>query len=107
MDEIDRLIDDAVERTRRDPELRYERLVAFAQWVVSLDDDDPQSQGRQDRRTVTLQQITERARQALGDMTLCSQCGEFPAVDYGMCPRCVHDALRSGWEPGKGSDVNR
>lgn len=32
----------------------------------------------------------------------CSQCGE-PADDggHGMCAACLHDARRSGWEPGK------
>jgi hypothetical protein len=40
--------------------------VQFAEWVVSLDDDDPESPGRQERRTVTLTQIVGRARAAIG-----------------------------------------
>lgn len=31
----------------------------------------------------------------------CLECGEDAAEDYGMCPSCLHNALRSGWEPGK------
>lgn len=36
----------------------------------------------------------------------CSQCAETIEPDdvhagYGMCGSCVHDALRSGWEPGE------
>lgn len=44
---------------------REERLVEFAQWIVSLDDDDPASAGRKDRQTVTLTQIINRAKEAL------------------------------------------
>ena len=40
---------------------RYE-AAGLARWLVSLDDDDPTSPGRLERQTVTLQQITERAR---------------------------------------------
>ena len=35
-------------------------------WLVSLDDPDPESQGFQDRRTVTMTGIIQRARAALG-----------------------------------------
>lgn len=42
------------------------RLKAFAEWLVSLDDDDPNSPGRKDRQTVTLTQIVNRAKEALG-----------------------------------------
>ena len=38
---------------------------ALAEWLVLLDDDDPESPGRQDRRTVTLTAIIDRARAAL------------------------------------------
>lgn len=34
----------------------------------------------------------------------CSQCDDViddTDADYGMCGSCLHDALRSGWEPGK------
>jgi hypothetical protein len=40
---------------------RYE-ADGLARWLVALDDDDPTSPGRLERQTVTLQQITERAR---------------------------------------------
>lgn len=40
-------------------------LRQFAEWIVSLDDDDPQSPGRIDRRSVTLNIIVEAAREAL------------------------------------------
>jgi hypothetical protein len=43
------------------------RLREFARWVVSLDDPDPQSQGFQDRRTVTMTTIIRRAEDALGE----------------------------------------
>lgn len=36
---------------------------------------------------------------------VCSQCdgenGDPADGAYGMCPTCLHDARRSGWEPGK------
>lgn len=41
-------------------------LEAFARWVVALDDPDPDSQGFQDRKAVTLGRIIDRAREALG-----------------------------------------
>jgi hypothetical protein len=36
----------------------------------------------------------------------CSQCGEETDpdamyADYGMCASCLHNAIRSGWEPGE------
>lgn len=34
----------------------------FVAWLVSLDDPDPESRGFQDRRTVTLSDIIEKAR---------------------------------------------
>jgi hypothetical protein len=40
-------------------------LIAFAEWLVSMDDPDPDSAGFQARRTATLSQIIERARAAL------------------------------------------
>lgn len=40
-------------------------LTEFAQWIVSLDEDDPESPGRKDRQVVTLTKIIERARLAL------------------------------------------
>lgn len=30
----------------------------------------------------------------------CSQCGTEEAEDYGMCASCLHNARRSGWNPG-------
>lgn len=49
--------------------LRYQwqrdRLKEFAEWIVSMDDDDPNSPGRKDRQTVTLTQIINRAKEAL------------------------------------------
>ncbi len=38
-------------------------------------------------------------------LSLCSECSESIAVDdlgsgHGMCGSCLHDAVRSGWEPG-------
>jgi len=44
-----------------------EGLQKFAEWIVSLDDDDPNSPGRRDRQVVTLTKIINRAREALGD----------------------------------------
>lgn len=38
----------------------------LVEWLATLDDPDPASQGFQDRRTVTLTQIVERAKKALG-----------------------------------------
>ena len=40
----------------------------------------------------------------LGHPAPCSECGaptrdRFTAGDHGMCPSCLHDALRSGWSP--------
>ena len=37
----------------------------------------------------------------------CRECGEEtgnddPNTDWGMCGECLHDALRSGWEPTNG-----
>lgn len=37
----------------------------------------------------------------------CRECGQDtgnddPNTDWGMCGECLHDALRSGWEPGRG-----
>lgn len=29
----------------------------------------------------------------------CEQCDEAPAVEFGMCDSCIHDARRSGWNP--------
>lgn len=40
-------------------------LAEFARWIVSMDDDDPESQGRKDRQTITLTKIIEKARLAL------------------------------------------
>jgi hypothetical protein len=31
---------------------------------------------------------------------VCSQCREALAEEHGMCGSCLHDAKRSGWEPG-------
>lgn len=37
----------------------------------------------------------------------CSQCGQGIGDDihagHGMCASCLHDAIRSGWEPGAAS----
>lgn len=38
------------------------RLREFVDWIISLDDDDPNSPGRKDRQTITLNKIIERAR---------------------------------------------
>lgn len=29
----------------------------------------------------------------------CISCDEQPAEEHGMCAGCLHDAIRSGWEP--------
>ena len=47
------------------PSADTETLRELAEWLVSLDDDDPSSPGRQGRRTVTLAAIIDRARTAL------------------------------------------
>jgi hypothetical protein len=41
------------------------KLVEFAEWLVTLDDDDPGSTGRRARQTVTLTLIIDKAREAL------------------------------------------
>jgi hypothetical protein len=51
-----------VEKTQR-----TDALEELARWLVSLDDPDPTSAGFQERRTVTMTRIIERARQALGE----------------------------------------
>lgn len=43
----------------------YEGIANFARWIVSLDDDDPNSPGRKERQTITLTKIINRAKQAL------------------------------------------
>lgn len=65
-------------------------LREFAEFVVSLDD-DPESPGRQARRTVTLAQLVDRARAALlaeqpGGRRLCDDRG--PRIGGEGCPRC-------------------
>ena len=30
----------------------------------------------------------------------CSECGNEEAEEHGMCASCLHDAYRSGWQPG-------
>lgn len=44
---------------------REYRLAEFAEWLISLDDDDPNSPGRKDRQTVTLTKIINKAKEAL------------------------------------------
>jgi hypothetical protein len=39
-----------------------DRLRAFAEWIISLDDDDPNSPGRKERQTITLTKIIEKAK---------------------------------------------
>lgn len=31
----------------------------------------------------------------------CVECGVEKAEHYGMCASCLHNAKRSGWEPGQ------
>lgn len=45
----------------------YVKLREFARWIVSMDDDDPESPGRQDRRVTGLNDIINRAKEALGE----------------------------------------
>lgn len=45
----------------------YIKVREFARWIVSLDDDDPDSPGRKDRQTVNLTKIINRAKEALGE----------------------------------------
>ena len=49
----------------RNPSHPENALLEFAQWLIRMDDDDPESQGRIDRKTVTLNQIIDRARKAI------------------------------------------
>lgn len=49
------------------PTERSGALRAFAEWVVALDDDDPESPGRLARRTVRLDDLIRRARAALNE----------------------------------------
>ncbi len=50
----------------RETQKRAETAEDVLRWLVSLDDPDPDSQGFQDRKAVTLNQIIGRAREALG-----------------------------------------
>lgn len=43
------------------------RLFEFALWIIELDNDDPNSPGRKERQTITLNKIIKRAEEALGD----------------------------------------
>lgn len=38
----------------------------------------------------------------------CSECREFIdfGTEYGMCDSCIHDAIRSGWQPGSPKRTN-
>lgn len=51
-------------------------MYELVNWLVSLDDDDPASQGRKDRQAVTLTQIINKAKLALGAMG-----GPYPAYE--------------------------
>ena len=52
--------------------------------------------------------LAAEAAAAAPDPDRCSECGEpideaavgFEAGGYGMCGSCLHNAVRSGWEPG-------
>lgn len=52
--------------------------------------------------------LATEAAAAAPDPDRCSECGEpideaaagFEAGGYGMCGSCLHNAVRSGWEPG-------
>lgn len=64
IEDRDRMLRDIM-RERDEAWQQVADLRAFASWLVSLDDDNPDSPGRQERRTVTLSQIIDRARVAL------------------------------------------
>lgn len=34
----------------------------------------------------------------------CRECGDAEADTHGMCASCLHDAYRSGWNPGMDDD---
>ena len=62
-------------------------LRRLAEWLVSLDDDTPESPGRQARRTVTLTIIIERARRALAPVAKRAEqdegtAGQRPGHDH-------------------------
>ncbi|MER6605871.1 hypothetical protein ABT282_08120 [Streptomyces sp. NPDC000927] len=62
--ETETLMETEIEMAARiDGPRQYDRLVGFAQWVVDLDDID--GPGAEERRTVTLTKIIEKAREAL------------------------------------------
>lgn len=78
-------------------------LRSFASWLVSLDDDNPDSPGRQERRTVTLSQIIDRARVALAGSG--EQPGEGERAWLNADPRKAAENLRAvvgaGEQPGE------
>lgn len=47
---------------RTEEELHYDQLLEFRDWIISLDDDDPESPGRKERQTITLTKIIDKAR---------------------------------------------
>jgi hypothetical protein len=55
----------AAERERDAARGKLDKVCSLAGWLVSLDDDDPDSPGRVERRTVTLNQIIGKARDVL------------------------------------------
>lgn len=51
-------------------------MYELVNWLVTLDDDDPESPGRKDRQTVTLTQIINKAKIALA-----TEGGPYPAYE--------------------------
>lgn len=49
-------------RPELEEQAHYSACMDFIDWIISLDDDDPNSPGRKDRQTITLNKIIERAK---------------------------------------------
>jgi hypothetical protein len=49
-------------RAEDEEQQHYSDLMDFRDWILSLDDDDPESPGRKERKTITLNKIVQKAR---------------------------------------------
>lgn len=47
--------------------------------------------------------VTNDVKRRMASASLCDQCREAEAEEWGMCGSCIHDAERSGWTPGSGT----
>lgn len=54
---------------------------------------------REDESSASRQHYIDTGRH-LPTGPACSECDSTEVEEYGMCASCIHDARRSGWEPG-------